>query len=123
MLSSNTLLLNLILLIDVTFSTPTPVNNGDRQAGRNLFFSPHLGGTTLQRCDDGLFLNSGLSRWGDSLSENALPPLAPADIIFDATTQALRPEMLQSGRKPQSLISEWPCPNSHWFFPCCFASR
>ncbi len=27
MLSSNMLLLNLILLIDVTFSTPTPVND------------------------------------------------------------------------------------------------
>jgi hypothetical protein len=29
MLSSNMLLLNLILLIDVTFSTPTPVYNSD----------------------------------------------------------------------------------------------
>ena len=34
MLSSNMLLLNLILLIDVTFSTPTPVNNN--YSGRDV---------------------------------------------------------------------------------------
>ena len=40
MLSSNMLLLNLILLIDVTFSTPTPVNAKRPQLGGGFGVHP-----------------------------------------------------------------------------------